>query len=248
MKWSSILGCAVLACAQCPLGAANAAPRTYFYVITHRPFGPIGTYERTIDIVGGDTSAKSRLDITVRAFNFVVHRETADQVEFWHGKRLMSFQSATVVDGQQLLVRGEAQENRFVVTSPSGTVLAPGNVAASDPLSLDRTGLGTVVSLKTGEISPVEVTGGEADTVMQLGVLEPTRHYHVNTPLHADQWQVWFDRQGVPIKFCTYESSGPVDFTLAAPPQESPLASNVPNRLVLVKDQSVPSASPLPSP
>jgi hypothetical protein len=244
MKWSWTLGCAVLACAQCPLGAANAAPRTYSYIITHRPFGAIGTYERTIDIVGDDTSARSRLDITVKAFSIVVHRETADQTEFWHGKRLMSFRSVTFVDGQQLLVRGEALENRFAVTSSSGTALAPSDIAASDPLSLDRTGLGTVVSLKTGEITPAEVTGGEADTVMRLGVSEPTRHFHVNTPMHADQWQVWFDRQGVPIKFCTYESSGPVNFTLVSPPQ----VNDVSNHLVLVKNEPMSSASPLSSP
>jgi hypothetical protein len=244
MKWSSILGCAVLVCAQFPFAAANATPRIYFYEVTHRPFGTIGTYERTIDIVGDDTSAKSRLDITVKAFGFVVHRETADQTEFWHGKRLMSFRSDTFVDGRQLLVRGEARESRFAVTTASGTAMAPGDVAVSDPLALDRMGLGTVISLKTGEITPADVTGGEADTVLRLGVSEPAHHFHVQTPMHADQWQVWFDRQGVPIKFCTYESSGPVDFTLVSPPQ--PRAAS--NQLVPAKDQTEPSASPLPSP
>jgi hypothetical protein len=246
MKWSWTLGCAVLACAQCPLGAADAAPRTYLYEITHHPFGTIGTYARTVDIVGDDTTARSRIDISVKALGFVVYRETADQTEFWHGKRLMSFRSVTFVDGRQLLVHGEALENRFAVTSSSGMALAPSNVAASDPLSLDRTGPGTVVSLKTGEIIPAEVTGGEADTVLRLGVSEPTHHFHVNTPEHADQWQVWFDRQGVPIKFCTYESSGPVEFTLVSPPQASAQASDTPDHLVLVKNEPAPSRLPSP--
>ena len=248
MKWVSILGCAVLASAACPLGPADAAPRTYFYVITHRPFGTIGTYERTIDVVGDDTSAKSRLDIAVKALGFVVHRETSDQTEFWRGKRLISFHSVTFIDGQQLLVRGEALENRFVVTSPSGTAVAPADVAASDPLSLDRMGPGVVVSLKTGEITPAEVTGGETATVTRLGVPEPTRHFHVNIPMQADEWQVWFDRWGVPIKFCTYESSGPVDFTLVSPAQTGPLENNGANQFLLAKEQLAPSGSPLPSP
>jgi hypothetical protein len=227
MKWSSILGSAVLVCAQCPIAAADASPRTYSYVITHRLFGTIGTYERTIDVTGDDTRAESKLDITVKALGLVVHRETADQTECWHGKRLMSFQSATYIDGHPLLVRGEALENRFVVTSPAGTAFAPSDVAASDPLSLTRMGTGSVVSLKTGEITPVEVTGGETDTVLRLGGSEPAHHFHVATPAHADQWQVWFDQEGVPIKFATYESSGFVNFTLVSPAEGLDATSRV---------------------
>jgi hypothetical protein len=238
VKWTSILGCAVLVCAQCPFVAANAAPRVYSYIVSHHLYGPIGTYERTIDDVEDGTRAESRLDITVTLLNFVVHREISDQIEVWHGKRLMSFQSVTVVDGQHIDVHGVSLGDHFMVTSPSGTVEVPADVVASDPWSLDRTGSGVVVSINSGEIYQVQVTGGEADTVMRLGQSEQARHFHVNTALHANQWEVWFNRQGVPIKFCSLQREGPVNFTLVSPPQ----VGDASNQLTLVSTQIEPRA------
>ncbi len=217
MKWVSILGCMALLCA--PFDAANATPRAYNYVVSHPLYGTIGTYDRIVDETGGDIRARSRLAITVTLLGFVVHTETADQTELWHGTKLMSFQSVTTVNGRPIAVHGEARENHFVITSPTRTVVAPADIVASDPWSLNRIGPGIVVSIKSGDISPVEVIGGEADTVTLLGVREPAHHFHVNTPTQPNKWEVWFDQRGVPIKFSTFESIGAVDFTLVSPPQ-----------------------------
>jgi hypothetical protein len=236
MKWALIIGCIALIGVQYPLVEANAAPRTYSYTVTHPLYGVIGTYDRTIDDTGGSTRAESRLVITVKILGFVVHRETADQTEVWRDKRLMSFHSVTTTNGKPLSVRGEALENRFMVTSPSGTMGAPADVAASDPLSLNQMGSEVVVSMKTGKISQVEVTGGEADTVTRLGISKSARHFSVSTLTQPNKWEAWFDQQGVPIKFSSLESGGRVDFTLM-PPQ----AGDVSNQLLPVRAQLAPS-------
>jgi hypothetical protein len=216
MRWSWILGCAIFLGADAVALGAQAAPRTFSYAVTHALYGPIGTYDRTIDDANGVTHAKSQLKITVKILGIVVHRESATQTEAWSGGRLTSFESATLVDGRPLNVHGEAQGDRFLVTSPSGAVVAPADVVASDPLSLSRMGSGFVVSIKSGRIDPVVVRGGETEMMAARGVQVRARHYHVDTRTQPNKWEVWIDPQGVPIKFRSIETGGAVDFTLVS--------------------------------
>lgn len=219
MKWTSILGCVALIGAGVSPAAANAGQQTYSYAITHPVYGAIGTYDRSSDEAEGTTRAEAHLKIVVRILGVVVRRETADQTEVWRGRRLMSFQSLTSTNGQRTTVSGEASGNRFLVTSPSGSATAPADVVASDPWSLNRIGPGTVVSIRTGKINSVEVTGGEPETVMLHGISEPVRHYHVNTATQPNKWEVWISQQGVPIKFRSLETGGAIDFTLVSAPR-----------------------------
>jgi hypothetical protein len=219
MKGTQIPGCLALICATVSPAAASAAAQTYSYAITHPTYGAIGTYEHTIDETDGTVRAAARLNIVVRILGVVVRRETADQTEVWRGRRLMSFQSLTRTDGRPTTVSGEASGDRFLVTSPSGIATAPADVVASDPWSLNRMGPGTVVSIRTGKINSVEVTGGEAEALVLHGVSEPVRHYHVNTTTQPDKWEVWINPQGVPIKFRSLEASGAIDFTLVSASQ-----------------------------
>lgn len=225
-----MLGCVALIGAGAAPAAAQAAPQTYSYAITHPRYGAIGTYDRTSDNADGNTRAQAHLKIVVKILGVVVHRETADQSEVWRGSRLMSFRSVTTTNGRRLDASGEASGDRFLVTSPSGIAAAPGDVVASDPWSLNRMGRGTVVSIKTGKISSVDVTGGEPDTVTLHGISEPARHYHVNTPDQLNKWEVWINRQGVPIKFRTLEGSTPIDFTLVSSPQPAGAVADLPAR------------------
>jgi hypothetical protein len=214
-----ILACVALLGAGVSPMAAIAAPQTYRYAITHPLYGAIGTYEHTSDDGGGTRRAQARLTIVVRVLGVVVRRETADQTEVWRGDRLMSFESRTSTNGKPTTVRGEASGNRFLVTAPSGISTAPADVVASDPWSLTRMGPGTVVSIRTGKISSVEVTGGEGEMLRLHGTSEPVRHYHVNTATQPNKWEVWISPQGVPIKFRSIETGGAIDFTLVSAPQ-----------------------------
>jgi hypothetical protein len=218
MKPNIIVGGVAMAAAGLTAASAQAAPQTYRYAVSHPVYGVIGTYERTSDNAEGATRAQAHLNIAVRLLGIVVRRETADQTEVWRGRRLVSFLSLTSTDGRRSTIAGEAIGAGFRVTSPSGTATAPADVVASDPWSLTHMGPGTVVSIRTGKISSVEVTGGEPDTVRLHGVAQPARHYHVGAAGQANKWEVWIDRQGVPIKFRSQESSGPIDFTLVSRP------------------------------
>ena len=217
MKLTPILSMiALIGLSAAPI-AANASPRTYSYTISHPVYGAIGTYSRTIDDAGGDTRAVSRLRVAVKVLGIVAHRENADQTEVWRGKRLESFSSATTTNGRLLNVSGEARGNQFMVTTPLGTAAAPADVAASDPWSLNRMGPGVVVSIKSGRLDKVDVTGGETETVTLHGASASARHYHVSTAAQANKWEVWIDAHGVPIKFRSAEKGGVVDFTLVSP-------------------------------
>lgn len=213
------MGCAALLAAGASPVAAKAPPQIYSYAVTHPVYGAIGTYDRSSDEAEGVTRAEAHLRIAVRVLGVVVRRETADQTEVWRAHRLISFQSLTSTNGRPSTISGTAGGNGFVVISPSGTVIAPADVVASDPWSLNRMGPGTVVSTRTGKISSVEVTGGEPETVMLHGASEPTRHYHVNTATQPNKWEVWVDPRGVPIKFRSLETGGAIDFTLVSAPQ-----------------------------
>jgi hypothetical protein len=210
-----LLGTALAGALLAPC-AAFAAPQTYDYVITHSRYGKIGTYDRTIDESGGVTHAQSHLRIAVKMLGMVVHRENAEQSETWRGKRLVAFHSVTTSNGKPMTVSGEARANSFVVTSPAGTATAPADVAATDPWGFSRMGPAEVVSLKSGKIEPVNVTGGEADAVMMQGVRQPARHFHVSTSTQPNKWEVWLDPEGVPIKFRSLERGDAVDFTLTS--------------------------------
>jgi hypothetical protein len=219
MKCLPILGCvALLATGASPV-AAKAAQQTYSYAVTHPVYGAIGTYDRSSDGAEGSTRAEAHLRIVVRVLGVVVRRETADQTEVWRAHRLVSFQSLTSTNSRRSTISGEASGNRFLVTTPSGSATAPADVVASDPWSLNRLGPGTVVSTRTGKISSVEVTGGEAETVVLHGVSEPARHYHVNTAGQPNKWEVWINPRGVPVKFRSLETGGAIDFTLVSAPQ-----------------------------
>ncbi len=222
-------GAAILLALASP-GLAIAAPQTYDYVVTHSRYGVIGDYDRTIEQTGGITRAQSRLTIAVKVLGIVVHRENADQTEVWRGPRLISFNSVTTSNGKPLKVSGEARDNGFWVTTPAGTAIAPADVAASDPWGFSRTGPSQVVSIKSGKIEPVNVIGGETETLLLRGVAVPVRHFRVSTARQPDKWDVWLDAQGVPIKFRSLERGGTVDFTLNAPPN----AGGAPSSLAMV--------------
>jgi hypothetical protein len=219
MKFNPVLGYAACLLAGVSPAAAHAAAQTYSYAITHPVYGAIGTYERSSGEAEGLTRANAHLKIAVRVLGVVVRRETSDQTEVWRAHRLISFQSLTSTNGRRSTISGAAGGDRFVVTSPSGTETAPADVVASDPWSLNRMGHGTVVSTRTGKVSPVDVTGGEPETIVLHGVSEPVRHFHVNTAAQPNKWEVWIDRRGVPIKFRSIETGGAIDFTLVSAPQ-----------------------------
>ena len=232
MKAKPILTCMAFIGALAMSGAAHAGQQTYTYAVEHPFYGDIGTFTNAVDDADGVTRMDSQLRVEISVLGIVVFQQDADRSEVWRGDRLVSFRSVSHKNGERLEVSGEATEKGFVVTSPSGKILAPANVAPSDPWAVKGLGTAVMVSTESGAVKNVDVSGGEASTVSVQGQPTPVRHFHVQTDMRTDEWEVWLDEHGVPIKFRSLESGALIDFVLggsAAQAANGPEHAGVPN-------------------
>lgn len=196
---------------------ADAAREVYTYRVIHPSYGEIGTYTNTVDRSGQDATIQTELKIAVRKIGIVVYRQEARRAEHWRNDKLVSFEGVTVTNGDKLEVRGEARGNGFAITTPSGTVMAPGNVHPSNPWSAMVLKTDYMMSTKTGRLTHVRVSGGEEERVALAGSTMRLHQYEIV----GDKRQfVWLDSSGKPVAFRTEEDGAQVDFVLA-PPQEA---------------------------
>jgi hypothetical protein len=200
---------------------ASAQERVYSYSVVHPYYGTIGTFTERIARSGDTTRIESHVRVAVKIFGIVVHREEGDHVEIFRSDRLISLQSATTTNGARLEVRGEAKGEYFVVTSPTGVVEAPSDVAPSDPWVLKQIGVGTVVSVKTGRIIPTRVSGGEPAMLPLQGAMVPTRHF---TARGEREQEIWLNDQDVPVMFRSVENGTSIDFILTSPWRDAAVA------------------------
>jgi hypothetical protein len=193
---------------------ADAAHEVYTYRVVHPTYGDIGTYTNVVDRSGDDAKVQTELKIAVKKIGIVVYRQEARRAEHWLNDRLVSFESVTVTNGTKLEVRGEARDNGFAITTPSGTQIAPGNVHPSNPWSAMVLKTDYMMSTKTGRLSHVRVSGGEEEPVALAGSTMRLHQYEIV----GDKRQfVWLDGSGTPVAFRTEEDGAQVDFILARP-------------------------------
>jgi hypothetical protein len=193
---------------------ADAGREVYTYRVIHPTYGDIGTYTNTVDRSGEDANVQTELKIVVKKIGIVVYRQEARRAEHWRHERLMSFESVTVTNGTKLEVRGEARDNGFAITTPSGTQIAPGNVHPSNPWSAMVLKTDYMMSTKTGRLTHVRISGGEEEPVALAGSTMRLHQYEIV----GDKRQfVWLDSSGTPVAFRTEEDGAPVDFVLASP-------------------------------
>jgi hypothetical protein len=193
---------------------ASAAREVYSYHVMHPRYGDIGTYTNTVERAGDEISVQTELKVAVRAVGIVVYRQEARRAEHWRNDRLVSFESVTVTNGDKLEVRGEARDNGFAITTPSGTVMAPGNVHPSNPWSAMVLNTDMMMSTKTGRLVHVRVSGGKEEAIAVNGATKRLHQYEII----GDKRQfVWLDERGTPVAFRTEEDGSAVDFVLAQP-------------------------------
>src|SRR5579859_704159 len=198
--------------------SATAAQQSYVYAIIHPVYGEIGTFTRTTHQVANTTTINSQLRVAIKLLGAVVYREDADGAETLRDNRLVSFQNITQTNGTRMEVRGESHGNTFVVSSPSGTVTAPADVAPSDPWFVRPTGPRDMVSTKTGKVVHARVSDGARTTISFNGVSIPARHFTIVSDNRQD---VWLDSHDVPIMFRTEVDGTPIDFFLRSPIEAS---------------------------
>jgi len=190
-----------------------AADEVYTYRVMHPTFGDVGSYIDRVSRSGDSWQIVTKLHVVVRVLGIVLHREDADRTEVWRDGRLMRFQSVTTVNGDRYDVQGEARDNGFVVTAPTGVKVAPADVVPTEPWAARTSGSGVMMSTKTGKLETVANIHVEDSVIPVLGVEVPTRHYVISTDKRQD---VWKDARGVPVLFRTAETFGAIDFVLVA--------------------------------
>jgi uncharacterized protein DUF6134 len=190
---------------------AFAAPEIYEYRIVHPSHGEIGRYANIVDRRGNDTEVRTELHIAVTILGITAYRQDAERVERWQGERLTSFDGTTVTNGERLEVHGEAQRGGFVVTTPTGTVMAPADVHPSNPWSAMVLKTDTVMSTRTGKLFHGIIAGGERKLMQLAGKSMALRQYEIVTDKHD---LVWLDDQGTPVAFRTKEDGDDIDFIL----------------------------------
>jgi hypothetical protein len=192
--------------------AGAAAPMQLTYKVTHSVFGDIGTYTNTIEPTGSGTRVLTRAHFEVKMLGMHLYSENAQRTEQWQGNRLVSFQGVTSKGNASTVVRGEAEGNGFVISSPTGTITAPASVHPANPWSPNFLDSHTMMRPDTGRLEQVSISGGQETTVTIDGQPVRAQRYDVqgNT-----RYTVWLDRQGVPVMFMVDDNSGKVTFTLA---------------------------------
>ena len=197
--------------AFCDGAPVLAAGQLLEYTVKHPTFGDIGTYSNRIESVGADTVVTSQLDVTVKILGLTAHREQSLRRERWRDGRLIAFSGITTKNGTRSEILGEARDDGFVVSTPSGTVVAPANIRPANPWSADMLQSGPLLSTRDGSLLGARVTMAAEESVMRGGRREPLYRFSVESDKHE---YVWLDGQGVPVAFRTLEQGTPIDFVL----------------------------------
>jgi hypothetical protein len=223
---------AVAVCAVCfaavPWGAVRAATQVLAYNVEHPTYGTIGTYTNTVSENGNSAEVRTDLHVSVKMIGIPLFHQDATRDEHWENRRLVSFQSATDDNGTDIKVSGKAAGSKFVInSSTNGTLTAPAQVHPSNPWAPFVLQTDTMMSSKTGKISPVVVRDtGEITTTFD------------GRPMRVHQWfvddekhqVVWIDERGIVVAFQTSEQGTPVNFVLKNESASTEPSASVANR------------------
>lgn len=194
--------------------AETAEERVFAYQIKHPVFGEIGTYTNRVKTGGGRTEVSTTVQVVVNVAGSQLFKQDATRHEQWEGDRLVAFSSLTQTNEERLEVRGQAREDGFVVTSPSGTAMAPATVRPTNPWSLSIASADVMFAPMSGRLFKAQISDREETVRLGDGRTRKLRRYEIT----GDKRQVvWFDEQGVPLAFRSEEHGMNIDFVLTSP-------------------------------
>jgi hypothetical protein len=211
---SRMIGAAILACVGVADGAAAASEQRLTYTVQMLPYGTIGNYQSVKHQNGDGTTITTEAHIKVSLAGIVLYRLETSRVERQVADRLVYFHGVTIENGKSVEVAGKAVGERFIITSPSGTVTAPGTIRISDPWSAGAPGVDTVLMPDTGVVTRVHTSGGEQTSMTIGGASVPVRRYQINSADGGEQYEVWMDDQRTPVMFNIADRDGTTTFTL----------------------------------
>ena len=211
---STMIGTAITACVGVTDGAAAASEQRLTYSVQMSPYGTIGTYQSAKQNIGDETTITTEAHIKVSFAGIVLYRLEMSRVERQVADRLVYFHGVTVENGKSVEVDGKAAGGDFIITSPSGTVTAPGTIRTSDPWSAGAPGADIVFMPDTGAVTRVRTSGGEQTSMKIGGAPVRVRRYQINSADGREQYEVWMDDRRTPVMFNIVDNDGTTTFTL----------------------------------
>ena len=209
-----IIGVAAAASAGFADGAAAASEQRLTYTVQMAPYGTIGTYQSAKQKNGGETTITTEAHIKVSLAGVVLYRLEISRVERQIADRLVYFHGVTIENGKSVEVDGKAAGERFIITSPNGTVTAPGTIRTTDPWSAGAPGGDVVFMPDTGAVTRVHTSGGEQTSITIGGASVRVRRYQINSADGRERYEVWMDDRRTPIMFNIVDRDGTTTFTL----------------------------------
>lgn len=192
--------------------SAHAATKVLTYNVEHPTYGNIGTYTNTVSQNGNSTDVRTVLHIIVKMLGIRMFHQDATRDEQWLNQRLVAFRSTTDDNGTNINVSGKADPKKFVIdSSANGALTAPPQVHPSNPWAPFVLQTDTMMSTKTGKITPVVIKDtGEVNATFD-GRAMRVHQWFVDDDKHQ---VVWIDDRGIVVAFQTEEQGKTVNFVL----------------------------------
>lgn len=195
----------LLAAASMPL-AASALDAKF---LIKRKGKVIGEHVVTVSELGEATLVETRIDMEVKFGPFPVFQYQHRSNEEWRGGDLVSLQSETDYDGDELFVKARREGDRLYIEGSDYTGYAPATAKPSSYWNKDLVRAEQMINTQTGELMDISVTP-QGVTPTPDGV--PAEHYRLVGSLPLDLWydgERWigstFEVDG---EFLTYEYVG----------------------------------------
>jgi Family of unknown function (DUF6134) len=192
--------------------SARAETKVLTYNVEHPSYGNIGTYTNAVAQSGNSADVRTDLHIAVKMIGIKMFHQDATREEQWRDQRLVAFRSATDDNGTNIKVTGKADAKSFVISSSTnGNLTAPPQVHPSNPWAPFVLQTDTMMSTKTGKLSPVVVKDTGEVTMTFDGRPMRVHQWFVDDDKHQ---VVWIDDRGVVVAFQTEEQGKPINFVL----------------------------------
>ena len=220
-----ILASSVVAAALAFASVASAQGGTQVlsYNVEHPSYGNIGTYTNTVSQAGTSADVRTELHIAVKIIGIQMFHQDATREERWDNEHLVSFQSTTDDNGTHITVDGKADGSAFhIASTANGNLTAPLQVHPSNPWAAFVLQTDTMMSTKTGKVSPVTVTDSGEVTMTFDGKQVRVHQWFVDDDKHQI---VWIDDRGVVVAFQTPEQGAAINFVLKTQTAAVPVPS-----------------------
>lgn len=203
-----------LAVAGAVAGGTVAAPAQQLtFNVQMSPYGTIGTYKTAKEKNGDSTTIRTEAHIKVSLAGVVLHRLDMSRIERQIGGRIVHFSGTTTENGKSVAVEGKAVGDHFVITTPTGTVTAPGTIRTTDPWPVAAPGESMAFMPDTGMVTTLHTSNAEQSAITIGEHRIRASHYQIDASSAGERYEIWMDENQTPVLFTIVDRDGTVTFT-----------------------------------